>query len=75
VDTLVGRSLNFVKNGSVMCKLVGIGARWNQVTQMGVGDGWGSTRWNNAVFTAHPNFVSFTIRLDFVPRLLYNVYK
>ena len=32
-----------------MCKLVGIGARWNQVTQKGVGDGWVSTRLNNAV--------------------------
>ena len=75
VDTLVGRSLNFVKNEDVMCKLVSIGARWNQVTQMGVGDGWGSTRRNNAVFTVHPNFVMFTISLDIVPRLLYNVYK
>lgn len=58
-----------------MCKLVGIGARWNQVTQKGVGSGWVSTRQNNAVFTAHPNFVSFTLLLDFVPRLIYNVYK
>jgi hypothetical protein len=58
-----------------MCKLVGIGARWNQVTQKGVGSGWVSTRLNNAVFTAHPNNVRITISLDFVPRLLYNVYK
>lgn len=58
-----------------MCKLVGIGARWNQVTQKGVGDGWVSTRLNNAVSPARPNKVSFTISLDFVPRLSYNVYK
>lgn len=56
-----------------MCKLVGIGARWNQVTQKGVGDGWGSTRLNNAVSPAKPNKVR--IRLDFVSRLGYNVCK